>query len=361
MWILLRIAAAVCGVLYRYVTATWRDRKREWIGKIPYSSKRWENKRGATVRHRIGVELEMNVCFALTRERRWDRFFKLVGLSEEFQTGDREFDERIYIACDHLGFNYALHKNAKLRKLVHDMFADGFDRIWSNGHMLYASARKTIDTQVWVPRLDRIRKELAAATTKATRRFGDSFTWRVLVVEAIVWGMAGYAAGAVFDYLLHRYAYHVDEGRLYAYGAVAAGMILAGLLGLIVLFLRRSSRSHRILVESVVLLVLSTPVLGVQLVSDINRVGDDSEPMVVQSLVTGHWRREHRGRRGRRWYSHHVQLEHVDGEVPIEGELDISSDVFWTLDDGATIPIEIGRGLLGLRWYKSINGVPVGE
>jgi hypothetical protein len=361
MWILLRIVAAVCGALYRYATAFRRDRMRERIGEIQYSDKRRTTRRGTTFYHRIGVELAMNVCFALTRESRWDRFFKLVGLSEEFQTGDRDFDQRIYIACDHLGFYYALRRNAELRKLVQDMIAGGFNRIWSNGHMLYASVRGATDPQTWVPRLDRVRSELARATTKATSRFGDSFTWRVLVVEAIVWGMAGYAAGAAFDYVFHRYPYHVDGGRLFAYGALAAGVITLGLLALIVLFLRRSSRSHRILVESVVLLLLSTPVLGVQLVSDINRGGDDSEPIVVRSLVADHWREEHRGKRGIRWYSHHVQLEHVDGEVPVQGQLDISSDVYWTLAKGATIPIEIGHGRLGLRWYKRINGVPVAE
>jgi hypothetical protein len=361
MWILLRIAAAVCGALYRYATAFRRARMRERIGEIQYSDKRRTTRRGRMICHRIGVELTMNVCFALTKESRWDRLFKLVGLSEELQTGDRDFDERIYIACDHLGFYYALRKSAEARKLVHDMIADGCNRIWSNGHTLYASARKPIDTDVWVPRLDRLRIELARATTKATSRFGDSFTWRVLVVEAIVWGMAGYAAGAAFDYFFHRYPYHLDSDRLLVYGAAAAVMILLGLLALIVLFLQRSSRSHRILVESVLLLVLSTPVLGVQLVSDINRSADDADSILVRSLVTHRWRQEHRGKRGIRWYSHHVQLDHVDGEVPVQGQLDISSEVFWTLSDGATIPIEIGRGRLGLRWYKRINGVPVGD
>lgn len=358
MWILLRIVAAVCGVLYRYISASWGDEPSERIGEVAYSEKRRENKRGDRTYHRIGVRLTTSICFAITKESSWDGFFKRVGLSREFQTGDRNFDKRIYIASDHLELCDALRDNAELRKLIRGLFRDGVDKIWSNGYMLYAAAKKPLATKVYVARLDRIRIELVDAAATAPSRFGDPFFWRALVVESIVWGMAGYAAVAVLDLIINRQDYHLDQGRLLVYGAAGAGIVALGLLALIVLFLQRSSRSHRILVESAVLLVLSTPVFGVQVVADINHGGDAALPIVVRSRVRDHWREEHRSKRGTR-HSHHMYIDHIEGEVPLSGKLDISPAVFWTLTDGAEIPIAIGRGRLGLRWYKSINGIPV--
>lgn len=360
MWIILRIVAALLGGLYRWAAAFSSDKPSQQIGNIEYSETRRKNKRGDTTYHRIGVRLTGNVIFAMTKESLWDGFYKQIGFSREFQTGNREFDEHIYIASDHPEFCEALRDNAALRTLVRDLLTNGFEKIWSDGRMLYAAANESIEPGAWVPRLDRIRGELAGAAASIPGRFGDPFVWRALMVESVVWGMAGYAAVAVVDYWFHRHDQYLDRIRLITYGAVCAGIAGFGLLALIVLFLKRSSRSHRILLESGVLLALATPVLGVQLVADIDRAGVESSSIVVRSHVTNHWREEHRSRKKRRrWYSYHMRVSHVAGAVPISGEIEVTSEVFRTLADGAEIPIEIGRGRLGLHWYQSINGIPV--
>jgi hypothetical protein len=359
MWILLRIVAGLLGALYRYFASTRQDLATRRAAGVDYAEAQTKSKSGNTTSHRIGVPLAGNICFAMTRESGADRLFKFLGFSRELQTGDADFDERIYIASDHLEFGDALRDDAGLRERVAGMLAGGFDRIWSNGHMLYAVAKKEIDAEVWVPRLDLVRRDLAGAAEKTPSRFGDPFVWRALVVECIVWSMAGYAAVAAFDFWLHRDDHYLDRWSLLAYGAVCAGAVALGLLVAIVLFLKRSSRSHRILVESALILSLSTPVVGVQMVADLNHIGAASAPMVVRVMVTRHWTEEHRGKRGRRWYTYHMNVSPIAGAVPISGEIDVSPEVYQMLRDGTVIPIEIGEGLLGLRWYKSINGVTV--
>lgn len=358
MLVLLLVIGAVCGVLLRYAAAFWPDVTHKRLGNIEYSDKQKWNK-GFKTYHRIGVRLEANICFAITRETHWDWYFKRIGFSQEFQTGDHTFDERIYIASDHPLFCDALRDNFDLRRLIDGLLAAGFDRIWSNGRMLYA-ATKTLEAPSWLFHLDQIRIELAAAAARTPSRVSDPFVWRALVVESIVWGMAGYAAPAALACIKGLFE-HLESGLLLVYGAACAVAVALALRAFIVWFLKRSSRSHRILVESALLLILSTPVIGLQLVANINASGAVSSPIVVRCLVTSHWSEESVGKHNRVTYSRYMTIERIDGEVSLPHTIDISLAVFRTLNDGIEIPIELERGRLGLHWYKSINGVPVGK
>lgn len=352
MLVLLLVIGALCGVLLRYAAAFWPDVTHKRLGNIEYSDKQKGNK-GFKTYHRIGVRLEANICFAITRETHWDWYFKRIGFSQEFQTGEHTFDERIYIASNHPLFCDALRDNFYLRRLVDGLLAAGFDRIWSNGRMLYA-ATKTLEAPSWLFHLDQIRIELAAAAARTPSRVSDPFVWRALVVESIVWGMAGYAAPAAlaaFGDLLD----HLESGLLLVYGAACAVAVALALHAFIIWFLKRSSRSHRILVESALLLILSTPVIGLQLVANINAIGAVSSPIVVRGLVTSHWSEVGRS------VTYYMTIERIDGEVSLPHTIHISRAVFRTLNDGIEIPIELERGRLGLHWYKSINGVPVGK
>jgi hypothetical protein len=122
--------------------------------------------------------------------------------------------------------------------------------------------------------------------------------------------------------------------------------------------MRGSSRGHRIIVESAIVLVLGLPVAGIQVVGDSNRALDDAPPALVTRTIGYCEVREHRGRRGRRWYSYHVWLapavEHPAGPS-LPAEIEVTRSICNRAAAGDAIELEIGPGRWSIPWYRSIR------
>jgi hypothetical protein len=82
--------------------------------------------------------------------------------------------------------------------------------------------------------------------------------------------------------------------------------------------------------------------------------------------VTNRYQRVHHGRKGRRWYSYHIDIEPVDysGAIKIPSQISISRDVFQIINPNGFVRLELGKGRLNHPWYRSIspeNSVPAGS
>lgn len=372
MWILVRLIAASMGFLLRATSILRFWGLPEKHGGVAFHERVTRNKRGETLRHRMGVPTAIGASFALTVESGWDKWFKAVGLSEEFQTGDEEFDRRIYIASDHPAVCGALRDSAEIRKAVRALLGVGTTgratgetakrRLVCDRRMLFVSSRGPLKHGPTLELLDALRRGIEGRLGRLPSRLRDSFAWRALAIESVVWAIAGFAAVAVVEAVADRTLVHLDRPRLYAYGALAAFGAAVALLAAIVALLRRTSRSHRILVESGVVLLLSLPVFGVQAVADFNRAADDGPPRVRDVRIAQRRETTSRGRRGRVTHRYHVDIE-SGPEVTDTGlprSFEVSYEVYTTLRNGASLPLEIGPGRLGIPWLRRINGVPVG-
>ncbi|VAW89710.1 hypothetical protein MNBD_GAMMA17-878 [hydrothermal vent metagenome] len=78
-----------------------------------------------------------STSFIVVRERVFDKFFKLLGISSEFQTGYRWFDKRYYIISEpNKIIQDHLLVNEKTCKIIADLLAEGFDYIKLEGGTL---------------------------------------------------------------------------------------------------------------------------------------------------------------------------------------------------------------------------------
>lgn len=102
MWILLRLAVAILAFCSRYIMALDPD---DPIADGKFQDidyfQRIKTDKGNTIGYQFGFRLKTLVPFQFEAESSVNRFYKWLGLSREFATGDAAFDQQIYLACDH--------------------------------------------------------------------------------------------------------------------------------------------------------------------------------------------------------------------------------------------------------------------
>ncbi|HUR57497.1 MAG TPA: hypothetical protein VM029_07295, partial [Opitutaceae bacterium] len=122
MWVLARFGFAGLVFLFRVFwrrqgverSALYRDTRRVILTK--------KSKVGDGLKVWWGLALKTPLVFAMTRESAWDRVFKFLGVSTELQTGDEEFDRKIYVAGDHPALHRLLSEDPALRQRVLALF-----------------------------------------------------------------------------------------------------------------------------------------------------------------------------------------------------------------------------------------------
>ena len=327
--------------------------KRQFEG-IPYYENETRHK-GRVTAVAYAMPLKSPVHFHLTQEGGLDRFFKALGISQEFQSVDDRFDAAVYVACDHPFFGEQLQRSPAARKAVLDAFGSGVTRIWTDGELLWMSTVSPF-TGVRPDLLKSLRQALLPLESGRPEHGEDRFVRRAVFIEGLVWALTAYAAAGFFEGAAFREDYHLDSTALFQAGMLASAALVAGLFALAAALLKGSSRAHRWLVEIGLMLLLSAPIAGLQLVSDLNRGLDREASVDLACSLQRTEIREHRGRRGRRYYTYHFTLNPCDGRgLPLPREIEVSASTYQGSAAGSAVTLRVGRGALGHPWYRSIE------
>ena len=150
MWLVIRLLIAIGAGVIRFLSPTWRGKPTGIAGgRAAYESVS-KTKGGKITGFRLGVGLDTGFVFDFHKESQTDRFFKWLGLSDEVQTGDSSFDQKIYVACDHLGLHDILTFEPRARAAILAALDAGYDRIRSDGRVLWM--RKEAEKEPGPPR-----------------------------------------------------------------------------------------------------------------------------------------------------------------------------------------------------------------
>lgn len=363
MWLVIRLLIAIGAAVVRFLSPSWRGKPTgEAAGRPTYQSVS-KTKGGAITGFRLGIVLDTGFVFDFHEESETDRFFKWLGVSDELQTGDAAFDRKIYVACDHLGLHDLLRDEPRARAAILAVFTAGFTRIRSDGKVLWM--RKASDNEPTAEDYTPL-VELAESLACLERRDGfrvhmpRPYALRFVIVEAVVWSIFGYAASSWIS-LTYDFGWNYFEfGRLLWLGGLSAIVLIAFIFCLIVLFLRGSSRGHRILVESGVLLTLALPVAGVSIVSDINSYSPSGAPISVESEILSKRKVTRRTRRSTTT-DYYINLAPPKTR-PIGFDAPLSVQVgygdFQAAEPTGTLRMQIEPGALGIPWIADRTVLP---
>jgi hypothetical protein len=301
--------------------------------------------------------------FKLSREKRIDRFFKMLGLANEFQTHDSNFDSSIYIACDSSSFNKSLAGNTEIKEIILNLFSLNVIHITCDGHWLTIKVAGDRGDDSFANLCSEFVQKLDAAKQSWALKNRDSFFTKMILIEAFLWAIGTYAVIGFYEFIT------VDEDIYLAPKSIISHGLICGSIGgiiftiLVFYLMRGSSRSHRIIIESLLVIVCSFPIGGIDILSDMNIYFDRSSPQiletqVIQKSVQKHVSRARRkNRMTRTTYTYHLSIlpKPVLGGASLPSLIQVDSNLYSKVRVNQTIAIEVGKGRFHFPWYRSIK------
>ncbi len=358
MWIIVRLLTAAIVGLAKFYWRRSRVQQDRFTGDVAWVLTQGKNK-GRVFSTSFGLSFTHPVFFRLSPERGWDRFFKRIGFTHEIQTDDSAFDAAVYVACDHPALAPVLQEDADARVAILDLFAAGAQCIYADGANLWV--RRSGDTPPDEAELGKLAKVRAALQTVPAADFQtlrDPYFWRALAIGALVWSLALYGVPAIFENITRAEPLYFDWWPVIRLGAAAALGTAVVLVGLTWMLLRGSSRSHRVLVENLLVLILGLPFSSVELVSDANIGLDRSTPVVVQAGVGGTYTTITHGRHGSHTHYHVRLLPTRDPVNPLPATIEVSSGVYRRAHKGGQLAVTMHAGALGVPWVQEVTPRP---
>lgn len=362
MWLVIRLIVALLAALVRIFA---RARKQEPAGELngrKFYRSLAKTKSGAITGFRLGIALDSKIVFDLHPESATDRLCKGIGLSEELQTGEASFDRRIYVACDHLGFHELLKESAAAREAAVAILAAGFTSIRSDGSTIWAQrseSREPVEAD-YAP-LIALAEALASLEQDDARRAlrPNRFAVRFLIVEVVVWSIVGLAFPTYLQMRLTEMTEYFEIGRLLLLSGAAAALLFALILGMIVLFLRGSSRGHRIVIESAIVLLIALPISGFSIVSDLNtnlkssRAG--AAPVTLECGIVSKEKVTTKSRRSRStsYYLDITPPVNLPPDIDLPRRMRVSWSEYHEAMPKGTMVLVIDPGGLDIPWISS--------
>lgn len=296
----------------------------------------------------LRVPTASRIDLQITRETWFDRFCKSLGIAQEFQTGDRDFDAAWYLRGEvdsRLGL--AL-RHGEVRGQLRTLLASGFTALRVDaGHLQvdwtgYDPARDPLPGAPAAQQLAAIAAALpSGGSAQAPRQYAVSIAlW--LVVLALG---AAYAAG--IDYPPVR---AWDLWRLVLPTALLAWLAFAWISAFA---LRGRSRSHDQWLVLVLAALLGCTIGARGLLGWWNGSTDASPVVVHEAPVTALWSKRHKKRTSwwlaiPDWRREHETLDYQ-----------ISRAQFESLREGASrVIVSTRAGALGVEWQTQRRIVP---
>ena len=359
MWVVVRLIVAILVGVTKYFWRWKSSGEARRTDEINWRYKQSKSK-NRVVSTSFGVPCKSPIFFRLSREGRLDRFFKQIGFSYEFETGDPVLDAMVYISCDHLALEPILQGDDAARAAILELFTQGAQDVASDGEHLWVKFPGAHPpTPAKAIKLATVRAALDSVPAGELALLGDGFFWRALLVEAIAWSIALYAVPSLFEVTTRQFPQYLSWTPIVTAGLVAAIPIFALLFGLAWRILRGSSRAHRVLTESAVLLLIGVPLSSIQMVSDLNIHLDRSPAFVVERQLEGKYTTTRR-RKGTTTTYYHLRIgPGRPDSLSVPAEIEVGWALYNRFPDRGRIAFVLRPGALKIPWVEDIVPAPV--
>lgn len=312
----------------------------------------------------VGIDAAQRYDYAFKKESYIDRLFKFVGVSVEHQTGDKSFDDLVYVISDNSHFHRQLSSNKKIINTVTDIFKiverykcklktlrHSNGRIWVHCKVPKSSEESDFydmfDELVLL--LQVIAEEVKKEPLSSLSSWKDPFVLKATLILAVSTGMAITGGVQVFRLTLTTLPFTIDEAKLF-YDSLLYGASITVILVFIALFsLGRSARVHLVLIE--LLLVSSFGAVSIAFCNarESNMELDTSPAVTIEANLV-----DKEYSRGRRRRIAHYYL-HIEGWNEKTTRVSIPSALYNSLNIGDKLDITEREGHFKYKWIESIT------
>jgi hypothetical protein len=324
----------------------------------------YKNK-GRITKLRIGVAAPDQHDFTLRRQRGLDAFFVRIGLSHEQTVGDVVFDDSMYLLSDDARLGLRLRGDLQLRDALFGLIQEDSRvrvvRVRCVGGRLWVECKPTegfLDALVpaalepLVPRLQQAAERLAARPPIGALPGDRSLVKSVILLAASSALALNGAVHLARASIMRPLVKVVELGELIALAFTVGLGLLAVLVALVLVLLRKSSRAHGVLLE--VLLTGSFGCVATSYVElyELNLEADTAPAVPLRLELTG--RESYRCGKRNRSTCYRVRI--AGPELP-EQTLKVDHAKFRALSDAHHVQVTLHAGALGMRWIEGLDEV----
>lgn len=360
MWFLLGFITLIVAVGFEF----WRRHEVLWNpdGQFEGYDYKFLKSKSRTTGLLMGAKCVSDANFLIKQQTSVDAFFKRIGVSKEFETGDSSFDDACYLATDCSDLHRLLVDEPKLRTAIKAILSFSYGgfaakaiycrkgRIWIKFDVGVWGADK--DIEPIVKKLGHPLSLIANAVVdlaKTGLNWRDPFIYKAALVLAISSGLAINAFIQFYRTSLGDLPFILYPKEV-AIDALIYSFIALPILVLIAIYwLGRGARTHLVLIELVTVGALGLFASFAFELRDINIELDDSKPDFFETKIVS--KHISKGRRGTS-YSIKVKNWSCDcGNYSIK----VSSATYNSASTSDPVMIAQRNGYLGYKWINAVN------
>lgn len=360
MWFLFGFVTLIVAVGFEF----WRRHELMWSpdGQCQGYDYKFLKSKNRTTGLLVGTNCVSDANFLFKQQTVVDAFFKRIGVSREFETGDSSFDDVCYLATDCSDLHRFLADQPELRTAIKVILAFNSGglkvkaiycrkgRIWIKFDGEGLNSDKGIEPIV--RRLGHPLSLIANAVVdlaKSGFSWRDPFIYKAILVLAISSGLAINAALQFYRTNLGDLPFLMYPKELVIDALIYSFIALPVLALIAVYWLGRGARTHLVLIELVTVGAVGLFASVAFEMRDINIEFDNSKPNYFETKIVS----KHISK-GRRSTSYYIVLKNWNcdcGNYSIE----VSSATYKSASVSNPVMIAQRNGYLGYTWINAVN------
>lgn len=317
----------------------------------------------------FGISGVQDCRFTIKYETWYDKLFKKIGVSNEVQTGDDEFDRLVYVISDNREVNKALTLNSEIRQAVKNIFYFGSaysvqvkklecfnGRIWiefTTSDKVNECNVKAVIADPLLPSLKKIVYELNQFKVLSYKPWIDAYFYKSLVVLGVSTGFAINALIVCSIVFLGDFPFLLSTSDTLKHSIYIGIFSILVLVFFSVVWLKNSSRTHLVLVELMSIGLLGVVGTAFHELRNINMEMDQDIPELKNAELIKAY--TSKGRK----YGTGYHLVFCDWNNSCSGRirLKVSKSTYHFLSRYKFHNVYQHNGALGYKWVSSIQPV----
>jgi len=323
---------------------------------IPYRYKHFRGTDKIPPYFSITIPCASSGMFTVTKESKFDRFFKKMNICTEISTQDPDFDNNFFIATDTIPFTRTFLENARSRQAIQTLFNLGFNHLKHDGKNLIATWNNyPRHTQMEVATMESAVAALSAPyeilpqiATLEAQDFQSG--WRFKRIFTFVFTIGIAVTGLLTMVLMLTQYAPLDSGKMFLNSLKFSIPFFIFFLWNAVQLLKGHSTSHRLLIAVFFIALVGFPLAGFGYTGFLNGIMDKNPAAVHTVTVTEKYYTKNKNS-----YSYYAVVDSWRQEGKTEN-LGVSESFFDSLEPGeSSLTVLTKPGEFGYEWLVSFH------
>lgn len=357
MWILIRILFALAG---RYVSQFLfkKNLNTEVITTpdgLSYRHKTSKDKNGQIISQLIEFDVTGKSYVHFRNENFFSRFLKSTGFASELQTGNKEFDDSIFVACDDTEAIRYFQEHKLAQDAVLKIWQQGWHDILTDGR----SGKIRLKGKSKAPLTKEVLDHLLILQLYFNKMphnpwFQDHFSLKIVAFETFAYSILGYSLASYLELVVSD-----TIGLISPWGLVVRGFMLG--LGLVfvwliaaLILLKGSSRLVILVTDFLFISLVCVFISGPQLMTDLNVALDRSEVQMTKAYLLDKYSKTTGSGKSRRT-NFYFKLGLRENPFHLPQTFKVAPWTHWRFEKGQTVDFFIYKGFFNSAYVDSIE------